>query len=159
MGLKLYQEADVQAIADAIRAKNGLTATYTISEMAQAITELPSGGQIKYTTLWRNQTPTAAISTMTVDFLQSVSDFDFIMISCRAGTINNMATENYETTYTLLTRKSAFVGATDNTYYYSRRIYCPTEMSMFFGRCYREGLSSASDGYCLPIGVYGAKIE
>lgn len=34
---KLYEESSVQAIADAIRAKNGTTTTYKIAEMAAAI--------------------------------------------------------------------------------------------------------------------------
>lgn len=44
MGLKLYEETSVQAIADAIRAKNGSSDTYTISEMGAAIEDIPSGG-------------------------------------------------------------------------------------------------------------------
>lgn len=42
MAKKLYDEASVQAIADAIRAKNGSTVTYKIAEMAGAILELTS---------------------------------------------------------------------------------------------------------------------
>lgn len=37
MAKKLYEEASVQAIANAIRAKNGSTATYKIAEMAGAV--------------------------------------------------------------------------------------------------------------------------
>lgn len=37
MANKLYEESSVQAIADAIRAKNGTTTTYKISEMAGAV--------------------------------------------------------------------------------------------------------------------------
>ena len=44
MSKKLYEESDVQAIADAIRAKNGSTDKYTVAEMAQAVTDIPSGG-------------------------------------------------------------------------------------------------------------------
>lgn len=44
MGLKLYEETSVQAIANAIRAKNGSSDTYTISEMSTAIANIPSGG-------------------------------------------------------------------------------------------------------------------
>lgn len=44
MAMKLYSDTDVQAIANAIRSKNGSSDTYKISEMAQAITDLPSGG-------------------------------------------------------------------------------------------------------------------
>ena len=43
MGQKFYNEADVQAIAAAIRAKNGTQNTYTVSQMAAAVTALPSG--------------------------------------------------------------------------------------------------------------------
>ena len=41
---KLYEEASVQAIADAIRAKAGTADTYKIAEMPYAIASLPSGG-------------------------------------------------------------------------------------------------------------------
>ena len=41
---KLYEEASVQAIADAIRAKAGTADTYKIAEMPDAIANLPSGG-------------------------------------------------------------------------------------------------------------------
>lgn len=44
MAKKLYEEANIQAIAAAIRAKNGLTTTYTVSEMAAAILALSTGG-------------------------------------------------------------------------------------------------------------------
>lgn len=44
MAQKLYEESNIQAIADAIRGKNGLTNTYKTSEMAAAITAIESGG-------------------------------------------------------------------------------------------------------------------
>ena len=44
MSKKLYEESDVQAIANAIREKNGLTDTYTISQMAAAISAIETGG-------------------------------------------------------------------------------------------------------------------
>lgn len=39
---KLYEETDIQAVADAIREKNGSTDTYKVSEMAQAIRNIPT---------------------------------------------------------------------------------------------------------------------
>lgn len=44
MAQKLYEESNIQAIADAIRGKNGLTDTYKTSEMAAAITAIEGGG-------------------------------------------------------------------------------------------------------------------
>lgn len=44
MSKKLYEENDIQSVANAIREKNGSTATYKVSEMAQAIKDIPSGG-------------------------------------------------------------------------------------------------------------------
>ena len=44
MANKLYEESDIQDIADAIRSKTGSSATYTVSQMAQAIENIPSGG-------------------------------------------------------------------------------------------------------------------
>lgn len=44
MAKKLYPETDIQAIADAIRGKNGSSDTYTVGQMASAIQAIPSGG-------------------------------------------------------------------------------------------------------------------
>lgn len=44
MAKKLYEETNIQAIADAIRAKNGETTTYKPSEMATAILAIQGGG-------------------------------------------------------------------------------------------------------------------
>lgn len=44
MAKKLYEESSVQAVADAIRAKNGSTDTYKIAEMPAAISAIPTGG-------------------------------------------------------------------------------------------------------------------
>ena len=41
---KLYTEANIQDIADAIRAKNGSSDTYTTAEMPAAIQAIPTGG-------------------------------------------------------------------------------------------------------------------
>ena len=43
MSNKLYEENDVQAIANAIRSKNGSSDTYMVSEMAQAVLDIPQG--------------------------------------------------------------------------------------------------------------------
>lgn len=42
--VKLYEDTNIKAIADAIRAKNGSTDTYKVSEMASAIEAIQSGG-------------------------------------------------------------------------------------------------------------------
>lgn len=44
MANKLYEEADIQAAADAIREKNGKTDTYKVSEFAGAIRAIATGG-------------------------------------------------------------------------------------------------------------------
>lgn len=46
MAKKLYEESSVQAIADAIRAKNGEVTTYKIGEMGAAITALSGETEI-----------------------------------------------------------------------------------------------------------------
>ena len=40
MAKKLYEESDIQAIADAIREKNGTTDTYTVAEMEEGIKKI-----------------------------------------------------------------------------------------------------------------------
>lgn len=44
MAMKLYSDSSVQAIANAIRSKNGESTQYKIGDMAQAILDIPSGG-------------------------------------------------------------------------------------------------------------------
>lgn len=61
MAKKLYEEASVQAIANAIRGKNGLSTTYKIADMAQAITDLPSGSTD--TTFWAGGKNAALLGT------------------------------------------------------------------------------------------------
>jgi hypothetical protein len=46
MSNKLYEESSIQAIANAIRSKNGSSDTYTVSQMSTAIDNIPSGGSI-----------------------------------------------------------------------------------------------------------------
>lgn len=43
MAKKLYEEADVQAVAAAIRLRNGSSAAYKLSQMASAIESLKTG--------------------------------------------------------------------------------------------------------------------
>ena len=44
MSMKLYDESDIQNIANAIRSKGGGSDSYTIGEMAQAIADMEVGG-------------------------------------------------------------------------------------------------------------------
>lgn len=44
MAQKLYEESNIQAIANAIREKNGATDAYLVSEMAAAIAAIEGGG-------------------------------------------------------------------------------------------------------------------
>jgi hypothetical protein len=41
---KLYEESNIAAIAEARRAKNGKTDTYTVAQMAAAINAIGTGG-------------------------------------------------------------------------------------------------------------------
>ena len=43
---KLYEEASVQDIADAIREKTGSAETYKIAQMGAAVRSIPGGDQI-----------------------------------------------------------------------------------------------------------------
>ena len=47
MAKKLYEESNIQNIADAIRGKNGSEDKYKVSEMASAIEGIPSGGNLE----------------------------------------------------------------------------------------------------------------
>lgn len=79
MAKKLYEEASVQAIANAIRAKNGETATYKIGDMAAAIAAI-SGSPIEdenleNTTQYRQMNATAAAFIANVDYTENANDY------------------------------------------------------------------------------------
>lgn len=59
MAMKLYSDTDIQNIANAIRAKNGSSDTYKVSQMATAIQNIPSGG---------GTSPSYNISAITVSY-------------------------------------------------------------------------------------------
>lgn len=44
MANKLYEENDVRGIAEAIRTKNGTSNSYKVSQMKQAVLDIPTGG-------------------------------------------------------------------------------------------------------------------
>ena len=76
---KLYEEASVQNIANAIRAKNGKATTYKIGEMATAIADI-SGSPIvdenlENTVQYRQMNATAAKFLAEVDYAENANDY------------------------------------------------------------------------------------
>ena len=85
MAKKLYEEASVQAIANAIREKNGETATYKIAEMAAAITGI-SGSPIvdenlENTVQYRQMNATAAEFIADVDYTDNANDYSVTKVT------------------------------------------------------------------------------
>lgn len=75
MAKKLYEESSVQAIANAIRKKNGETTTYKLGEMAAAIQAISAGGGgVTRTTF----TPAENASTITVPFEKVFTHYSVI---------------------------------------------------------------------------------
>lgn len=87
MANKLYEETSVQAIADAIRAKGG-TGTMTIAQMADKITNLPSGDPnvfhlSKDLSFASKRTSTFALITSTelgAFWKANMSDYQYVLI-------------------------------------------------------------------------------
>lgn len=79
MAKKLYEEASVQAIANAIRAKNGETATYKIGEMAAAIAAISGSpivdNSLENTTQYRQMNASAAAFIANVDYTENANDY------------------------------------------------------------------------------------
>lgn len=66
MAKKLYEESNIQAIATAIRDKNGSTDTYKPSEMAGAISQLSSFKKLYEGTVTANTSSTSATNLTTI---------------------------------------------------------------------------------------------
>lgn len=85
MAKKLYEEASVQAIANAIRAKNGEMTTYKIGEMAAAIAAI-SGSPIvddglENTVQYRQMNATAAAFIADVDYTGNANDYSITKVT------------------------------------------------------------------------------
>lgn len=85
MAKKLYEEASVQAIANAIRAKNGEKTTYKIGDMAEAI-EAISGSPIvddslENTVQYRQMNATAAAFIANVDYTENANDYSVTKVT------------------------------------------------------------------------------
>lgn len=76
MANKLYEESSVQAIADAIRAKNGTTTKYKIGEMGAAVNALPASDNITHADI-PDYVKTAALKV--ADKVQAVRKADSIV--------------------------------------------------------------------------------
>ena len=90
MANKLYNDTSVKAIADAIRAKNGTTNTYNISEMATAITNIPTA-----------QSVDNVITNYSIDN-QAIKDFDENVTYTSDYSTTQMGTYDHPTSYTKL---------------------------------------------------------
>ena len=85
MAKKLYEEASVQAIANAIRAKNGEMTTYKIGDMAAAIAAI-SGSPIvddglENTVQYRQMNATAAAFLANVDYTENANDYSVTKVT------------------------------------------------------------------------------
>ena len=85
MAKKLYEEASVQAIANAIRAKNGETSTYKIGDMASAIAAI-SGSPIvddglENTVQYHQMNATAAAFLANVDYTENANDYSITKVT------------------------------------------------------------------------------
>jgi len=77
MAKKLYEEASISDIADAIRSKGG-SGTYTVSDMAQAISDLPVGGGAAISLL---DTITVPANTRAVNIdMTPYTSYDIVLI-------------------------------------------------------------------------------
>lgn len=85
MAKKLYEEASVQAIANAIRAKNGEMTTYKIGDMAAAIAAI-SGSPIvddslENTVQYRQMNLSAAAFLANVDYTENAGDYSVTKVT------------------------------------------------------------------------------
>ena len=85
MAKKLYEEASVQSIANAIRAKNGEKTTYKIGDMAAAIAAI-SGSPIvddglENTVQYRQMNATASAFLANVDYAENAGDYSVTKVT------------------------------------------------------------------------------
>lgn len=144
MANKLYNDTSVKAIADAIRAKNGTTNTYNISEMATAITNIPTGGNcysvdITFPTRLRS----GVILTLPSNVLAHKDDANFLMTYQFQGDTLVM----YRSYFASVGNKDVVVNSERH-----KGVYCYNDT---FGNCYYP--INSTDGTFTQEGVYKVK--
>lgn len=99
MSLKLYEETDIQSIANSIRGKNGTTNTYKVSEMSSAIDAIETGSgssewQPPSEGLVYSDGETHVLSNSYLDTNQAIlsTDSDFTIFVKFKGNSNNNLT-------------------------------------------------------------------
>ena len=85
MAKKLYEEASVQAIANAIREKNGEATTYKIGEMGAAIKAISSSpivdNNLENTVQYRQMNISAAEFIANVDYTENANDYSVTKVT------------------------------------------------------------------------------
>lgn len=85
MAMKLYEETSVQAIANAIRAKNGEATTYKIGEMATAIAAISDSpivdDSLENTIQYRQMNLSAAGFLADVDYTENSNDYSVTKVT------------------------------------------------------------------------------
>lgn len=85
MAKKLYEEASVQAIANAIRAKNGEMTTYKIGDMAAAIAAISGSpivdNSLENTVQYRQMNLSAAAFIANVDYTENAGDYSVTKVT------------------------------------------------------------------------------
>lgn len=159
MTKKLYEEASVQAIADAIRGKNGQSTTYKIADMAQAITDIPSGGGAP--SFWTGGLNPQLVDTITMEYnLGADTSFSETTPTASAKTIltgtslretteaANMANYDYVLFMDLVTPHKYTELPSVN-----HMLAVGTKIIYFIGRRYNSNAASAKQGVILTLGA------
>jgi len=103
MALKLYNDTDIQNIADSIRTKNGSSDTYKVSEMARVIQNIPSGGS-DWAVLYQGTTTEEAILKIAVTNISCKEFMVYVICKPTADvsiyvTPNNTSGSHYDEGY------------------------------------------------------------
>lgn len=121
------------------------------------------GGQLKETVLWTNSSPTSSLSSVTLNLLSDISQFDYVKITYRIDTSNSKELSAFWTLTDFMDsadtagHNEAMFGARFSDYEYARRVRGVTSTTVTLSSASAIYAQVSNTSRVIPLKIIGLK--